>query len=105
MLASRGDEIGLNAPSQPTGILSLDRVFDAGWRAPGAKGSRSPLSVRSTLTGWRSWLEFDGSETKPAAINDSTTAVTRQEIRFMECTPTVHPDSPRGPISRARNVT
>ncbi len=87
--ANRRAEIGLNARSQPIGILSRN-VWDAdgatAFSAEGSSGSRSPFRVRSTDGG--------GVITrKPALGKDAK--VTKLAISRPECTATIRANEPR----------
>jgi hypothetical protein len=105
-VARSGEEIGLNAPSQPTG--TFPRVCCAGdagvpiLSALTAGGGRSPLNVRSTVGGFivnKPVLGNDGKELKLAAKSAATTAAPRtNKIGRIE----VHSDDPYPRFPRVR---
>ena len=115
--ARRGAEIGLKAGSHPTGIFSnracSGLAGDPNWcdLLIGVKsGKRSPLSVRSTLTGGavvsHSGAEFgmEGNAIKLAAPKASATLVkrTKKRTRIGPSPKTSTQRLPASPISPAR---
>jgi|ERR1700722_6329491 hypothetical protein len=107
-LARRGDEIGLKARSQPTGIAARDCAVDnviPGLSACAVSGRRSPLRLRSTETGDmrenRPLLEKDGIEKKLAAATAKTKATVRT-LKIRPIGPSADFHSPFSPTHRHR---